>query len=142
MALKKGKVDKAAWLSTLEVNTVAPLKLTEALLPNILQSNLKKIAVITSMMGSITDNTSGGSYIYRSSKAALNAAFRSLAIDLRGDGIAIGILHPGWVKTDMGGSNAILSTEESVKGLIEVIGALNLKTSGQFTNYNGKAIPW
>ena len=93
-------------------------------------------------MGSIADNGSGGSYLYRSAKAGLNAAVRSLAIDLKDDAIPILLLHPGWVKTDMGGSSAPLEIEESVRGMITQIRNLDMSTTGSFVEWNGAVIPW
>ncbi|MGB6977323.1 MAG: SDR family oxidoreductase, partial [Gammaproteobacteria bacterium] len=97
------------WLEVLQINTIAPLLLAENLINNVARSQLKIIANMSSKMGSIADNTSGTAYIYRSSKAALNAAAKSLAIDLREYGIVAIVLHPGWVKTDMGGPNALIT---------------------------------
>jgi NAD(P)-dependent dehydrogenase (short-subunit alcohol dehydrogenase family) len=93
-------------------------------------------------MGSIANNTSGGSYAYRTSKAALNAAFKSLAIDLRDDGIAVAVLNPGWVRTDMGGPGARLSPAESVADLRRVIESIDLSGSGGFYNHDGSPLPW
>lgn len=137
-----GSIDSAAWEQVFRVNSVAPLKLVETFLPCLEQGQEKTIAMMSSKMASIADNTSGGSYIYRSSKAALNAVTRSLAIDLAGKGIKVVCLHPGWVQTDMGGANALISTEESVRGLKNVLDKLGKKQSGCFWNYNGEHIPW
>ena len=93
-------------------------------------------------MGSISDNSSGGSYQYRSSKAALNAVVKSLAQDLAKDHISVAAIHPGWVKTRMGGANALIDTDTSVSGIAQVIAQLNLSNSGQFFNYNGQTIGW
>ncbi len=93
-------------------------------------------------MGSIADNGSGGSIIYRTSKAALNAAMKSLSIDLRDLGINVLILHPGWVKTDMGGPNALIDAELSVNGMRRVIADSTLQQSGSFLKYDGSTIPW
>ena len=97
---------------------------------------------LTSGMGSVANNTTGGSYAYRSSKAALNAAFKSLSIDLKDDGIAVAVLSPGWVRTDMGGANARLSPEESVADLRRVIEGLDLAGSGGFYSYDVSPLPW
>lgn len=97
---------------------------------------------MTSKMGSIADNTSGGSYLYRSSKAALNAVGKSMAHDLSDKGISVAICHPGWVLTEMGGPNALIDTQTSIKGLIEVIEQLGPENTGQFFNYDGALIPW
>ncbi|WP_299322069.1 SDR family oxidoreductase [Parasphingopyxis sp.] len=135
-------LDREDWLKTLEINSVAPTLLAARLKPNVAASEHKKMAVITSKMGSIADNGRGGAIIYRSSKAAVNAAWKSLAIDFADAGIAVVILHPGWVQTDMGGPNALIDVETSVSGLRAVIDALSLQTSGRFTAYDGSEIPW
>ncbi|MGR5456767.1 SDR family NAD(P)-dependent oxidoreductase, partial [Vibrio alfacsensis] len=92
----------------LEINTIAPLKLVEALYPKIQKSTIRKIACLSSKVGSMTENTSGGGYIYRSSKAALNSVVKSLSNDLSQEGITVLALHPGWVQTEMGGPNALI----------------------------------
>lgn len=137
-----GELDGAAWLEVFATNSIAPLQITGALLANLKAAKRPRVVGISSRMGSIGDNSSGGAYIYRSSKAALNAALASAAIDLREAGIAVGILHPGWVETDMGGSNALIDTATSVAGLRKVIDKLDLKNSGRFFSYDGSSIPW
>lgn len=122
-----------------EINSIAPLRLTRALLPNL--RNGSKIALITSRMGSIDDNSSGGMYGYRMSKAALNMAGRSLAIDLRPEGIAVGLFHPGMVATAMTDYRGI-SPEESAHNLLARIDALSLAGSGQFLHADGTPLPW
>jgi NAD(P)-dependent dehydrogenase (short-subunit alcohol dehydrogenase family) len=124
----------------MEVNAFAPLRICEALLPNMQAGS--KIANITSLMGSIADNGSGGYYGYRASKAAFNALGRSLAMDLKEHGIAVAQLHPGFVKTRMVNFDGLLSPEESAAGLAERIEALNLEDSGSFWHSNGKELPW
>jgi NAD(P)-dependent dehydrogenase (short-subunit alcohol dehydrogenase family) len=123
-------------------NTVGPLRVTAALLANLRAGERRLVANITSRMGSIADNTSGGSYAYRSSKAALNMANRSMAHELGADGILCVVFHPGWVQTDMGGANAPLSVEDSVRGLLEVMDGLTTADNGRFLNYSGEEIPW
>ncbi|MFO1156164.1 MAG: SDR family oxidoreductase [Rhodospirillales bacterium] len=135
-------VDYAAWPEVLRVNVMAPLKVTAVLAPNLAASGLRIAVGISSLMGSIEDNTSGGSYIYRSSKAALHAVTRSLAIDLRSKKIIVCVLNPGWVRTDMGGSAAMLDPFESVAGMRDVIARLTLRESGHFFNYDGTELPW
>ncbi|MBL8658817.1 MAG: SDR family oxidoreductase [Rhodospirillales bacterium] len=135
-------IDYAAWAEVLRVNTMSPLKVSAVFADSVAKSGLKKIVTITSQMGSIADNGSGGSYIYRSSKAALNAAMKSLAHDLNAKKIAVAVLHPGWVRTDMGGSGATIDPFESVAGLRQVIDELSLETSGRFLAYDGREIPW
>lgn len=124
----------------MEVNAFAPLLVCEALLPNLPAGS--KIANITSRMGSIGDNDSGGRYGYRASKAAFNAFGRSLAIDLKGRGIALAQLHPGFVKTRMVNFDGLISPEESAVGLAERIAALTLENSGSFWHSNGEDLPW
>jgi NAD(P)-dependent dehydrogenase (short-subunit alcohol dehydrogenase family) len=123
-----------------EVNALGPLRVTGSLIPAL--RNGAKIALLTSRMGSIADNESGGSYGYRMSKAALNAAGVSLAKDLSSRGIAVAILHPGYVKTDMTGPSALIDAEESVAGLLDRIDRLNLENSGSFWHMNGDLLPW
>lgn len=133
--------DAAAWINTLAVNSVAPVMLAKAALPLVAAAKGKMVA-ITSRMGSIGDNGSGGYIAYRSSKAALNAAWRSFALDSAPKGVPAAVLHPGWVKTRMGGASAPLTTEQSVSGLREVIAGLTPERSGGFYNYDGAPIPW
>ena len=124
-----------------EVNALAPLRLTHALLPQLQRGS--KLVLMTSRMGSIDDNTSGGSYGYRMSKVALNMAGTSLAIDLKPRGIAVAILHPGLVRTRMINFNPQgISPEESVRGLLARIDALTLDNSGSFWHANGERLPW
>ena len=137
-----GTLDYTAWAESFKVNSMAPLKMAKAFTGHIAAGQLKKIATITSKMGSIDDNTSGGSYIYRSSKTAVNMVMKSLAIDLQPKGISAVTLHPGWVQTDMGGSNALINTRQSVSGMREVIDHLTLANSGRFIAYDGKEIAW
>ena len=124
-----------------EVNAIAPLGFTTALLPNL--SNGSKVILMTSRMGSIDDNTSGGSYGYRMSKVALSMAGKSLAIDLKPQGIAVAILHPGLVQTRMTNFNqAGITTKTSVKGLLARIEELDLNNTGTFWHANGEVLPW
>jgi NAD(P)-dependent dehydrogenase (short-subunit alcohol dehydrogenase family) len=130
------------WLHVFQVNTIAPLKMAEAFVEHVAQSQLKTIATVTSKMGSIADNTSGGVYIYRSTKAALNMVMKSLAQDVELSGIKVALLHPGWVKTDMGGSNALITPQQSVAGMLKVILNLSRQDSGRFVAYDGVEIEW
>lgn len=123
-----------------EINALAPLQVTESLLPNMVEGS--KIANITSRMGSIADNDSGGRYGYRASKAALNAFGKSLAEDLKTRGIAVAMLHPGWVQTRMVNFSGLISTQESASGLIERIDQLSLANTGGFWHTNGETLPW
>lgn len=137
-----GHTDYAEWIEAFRINSMAPLKMAESFATQVSRSKLKTIVTISSMMGSIADNGSGGNYLYRSSKVAVNMVMKSLAIDLKQSGITAAILHPGWVKTDMGGPNAMITTEQSVFGMRQVIGNLTISDSGRFLDYNGREIPW
>ncbi len=130
------------WAESFKINAMASLKMAEAFVQHITRGQLKKIVTLTSKMGSIDDNTSGESYIYRTSKTAVNMVMKSLSIDLKPYGISVATLHPGWVQTDMGGSNALISVQTSVAGLRKVIEGLNLENTGKFIAYDGKAINW
>lgn len=123
-----------------EVNALGALRVSTALLPMLADG--AKIAVISSRMGSIADNSSGGSYGYRMSKAALNAAARSLALDLAPRNISVAILHPGFVSTDMVGGRGEISPEESARGLVSRIDELNVDNSGTFWHQKGDVLPW
>ena len=135
-----GSLDIDSLRLQMEVNAFAPLRICEALLPNLQAGG--KIANITSRMGSIGDNDSGGRYGYRASKAAFNAFGRSLAIDLKKRGIAVAQLHPGFVKTRMVNFGGLITPEESAAGLAARIAALNLENSGSFWHCNGEELPW
>jgi len=137
-----GSLDYAAWTRVLDTNSLGPMRVTEAFLENVAKSHLKQIVTITSGMGSIEDNTSGGRYAYRSSKAAVNMVMKSLSVDLAPRGITCIVMNPGWVRTDMGGSGGKLSPAESIKAMRSVIAALKPEDSGKFLNYTGKPYPW
>jgi NAD(P)-dependent dehydrogenase (short-subunit alcohol dehydrogenase family) len=123
-----------------EVNAMGPLRLTVALRKRLKKG--AKVALVTSRMGSIDDNSSGGFYGYRMSKAALNMAGKSLAIDLRDAGVAVVILHPGMVKTDMVQGHGQVEPEDAARGLLARIDELSLETSGSFFHANGERLPW
>ena len=137
-----GNFNAKEWLDVFKVNTIAPLLITQKILKNLRLGKDKKLAFISSKVGSIEDNTEGGMYIYRTSKTALNQVIKSLSIDLKEENFIVVALHPGWVQTDMGGPNALIDTKTSVKGMIEVIDNLTPKNSGKFYNYDGSTIPW
>lgn len=137
-----GQLDYSTWTKTITVNAQAPVKMAEAFLPHLKRGDKKLLIAISSLMGSIADNSSGGSIIYRSSKAALNAAMKSIAIDLKEQAVGVLIFHPGWVKTDMGGSNAPLEATQSVAGMRQAISAFSLEQSGSFVKYDGTSLPW
>lgn len=135
-------VDYAAWCEVLRANTMAPLKVCVAFLDHLTRGRQRKIVTISSKMGSMTDNTSGGAYIYRSSKAAVNAIMKSLSMDLRDQDIIVVVLNPGWVRTDMGGPGARIDSFESVAGMRDVINNLRIEDSGRFLHYDGTEISW
>lgn len=137
-----GNLDYARWQQTLLTNTIAPVKLSEALLPQLMAGQDKLIVAVSSLMGSIADNGSGGSLLYRSSKAGLNAVMHSLAIDLQVRGVGVLILHPGWVRTDMGGPNGLIDVEESVRGMCQCIDGFDPGQTGSFVKYDGTSLPW
>ncbi|MFL5305687.1 MAG: SDR family oxidoreductase [Polyangia bacterium] len=133
-------VDLADVRTQIEVNAIGPLRAVKALRRNIRRGG--KLALITSRMGSIGDNGSGGYYGYRMSKAALNAAGVSLARDLRGSGIAVAILHPGFVRTDMTEGSGTVEPDQAAKQLVDRLDALTLETTGTFWHANGQVLPW
>lgn len=137
-----GSTDASAWEETLRINVIAPKQLVEGLVPALRRSQQPVVALLTSKMGSLDDNHSGGAYIYRSSKAALNAVGKSLAHDLAGEGIKILMLHPGWVRTDMGGPNAEMDVSESVTAMLGIINAAVPADNGRFIDVDGSTIPW
>jgi len=137
-----GNTDEAKWLECFRINTIAPLKMMEYFVNHVAVSEYKIMASMSSKMGSMADNGSGGSYVYRSSKAAINAVMASAAIDLKPQNIKVAILHPGWVKTDMGGPNAEISTEQCVTQLKQILSKLTLDLSGSFFDIDGTVIPW
>ena len=141
-AVPFGDLKSQEWGEVLLVNSIAPILVAQRMLPRIRRSGSKTIAILTSQMGSIGNNTSGGSYIYRSSKAALNAGAKSMALDLKGIGVKVILLHPGWVQTDMGGPNAEITVEQSVAGMVTLIERLGIDESGSFFNYRGEMLPW
>lgn len=130
------------WLQEFHVNAIAPFMVTRALRGNLAAAEDALVAMISSKMGSMSDNTSGGAYSYRSSKAALNAVTVCLAQDLAGDGTRVVALHPGWVRTDMGGANAPVDASQSASGLRKVMIGIDETQNGGFFDYTGAAIPW
>ncbi len=136
------QLDYSTWTKTLTVNVQAPVKMAEAFLPHLKRGDKKLLVSISSLMGSIADNRGGGSIIYRSSKAALNAAMKSIAIELKEQAIGVLIFHPGWVKTGMGGNNAPLEAVQSIAGMRQAISAFSLEQTGHFVKYDGTQLPW
>lgn len=135
-----GEIDAGNIRAQFEVNALAPLRVTEALLKNLKKGS--KVALITSRMGSIADNGSGSRYGYRMSKAALNAAGKSLALDLKEQGIPVVLLHPGFVQTDMVNHAGDIPAETAAERLMQRIEQLSLDTTGQFFHSNGESLPW
>jgi NAD(P)-dependent dehydrogenase (short-subunit alcohol dehydrogenase family) len=134
------RLDFASIQRQMEVNAYGPLRVTSKLSPRLAAG--AKIALITSRMGSIADNGSGGMYGYRMSKAALNAAGKSLALDLASRGVAVAILHPGYVKTDMTDNHGSVLPDDAARDLLRRIDELTLETSGTFWHANGEVLPW
>ena len=130
------------WLYTLLVNCLGPVRVTEAFTSHVARSERRLVVAITSHMGSIAEISSPGSYYYRSSKAALNASMKGLSLELRARGIGVLLLHPGWVKTRMGGPGALITTAQSVTGMRAIVERFSLADSGRFLRYNGTEIPW
>ena len=137
-----GNLDYSAWARVLDTNTLGPMRVVEAFLENVAKGRRKQIVTITSAMGSIEDNASGGRYAYRSSKAAVNMVMKSLSIDLAPRGITCILVHPGWVRTDMGGPGGKITPAESVRALRSLIESIRPEDSGKFFNYDGKPYPW
>jgi NAD(P)-dependent dehydrogenase (short-subunit alcohol dehydrogenase family) len=135
-------VDPEAWHRAFQVNTIAPLILTQKLLPQLRAGKDQRLAYLSSKRGSIADNTSGASYVYRSTKSALNQVVKSLSEDLRQEGFIALALHPGWVRTDMGGPNGLIDTQTSASGLLSVIEEATAEQSGMFLSYDGSTIKW
>ena len=140
--MEETNLDPELWLDEMMINAIGPVVLTQKLKENLISGNEKKVVFISSQMGSIDDNYSGGYYFYRTSKSALNSAAKSLSIDWKAEEISVLMLHPGWVKTDMGGSKAKLEIDESVNSMIKVIEASNISNTGSFLNYNGDKLEW
>ncbi|MGH6951218.1 MAG: SDR family oxidoreductase [Vitreimonas sp.] len=137
-----GDVDARAVLTLIQVNALAPLVLAETLADNVAASERKVMAFQTSLMGSIGDNSSGGAYAYRLSKAALNMVGRGIASDLRARGVIAVLLHPGWVRTRMGGPSGRIGVEECVEAQQRLLDTLTSGQSGRFFNYDGRELPW
>lgn len=137
-----GNLDYTQWQHIMQVNVFAPVRMTEVFLPHLQRGKLKTVVAMSSLMGSMADNGSGGSILYRSSKAALNAAMKSISLDIRYKEIAVLILHPGWVKTDMGGINAPMESPDSVTKMRNTIANFGLGKTGEFLRYDGTSLPW
>lgn len=137
-----GQSDYADWEQMFRVNVLGPMKMAEAFVEHVAASEQKKIVTLTSIVGSIGSNAFGGMYAYRSTKAGANAIMKSMALDLARRGIAAAPLHPGWAKTDMGGTNAPVEPQDSVSGLRQVIAGLDKAKAGKFWQWDGTELPW
>ena len=142
LGVKFGRHNYDDWIEEFRVNTLAPLRVAEALVNHVGRSERKQMAFISSQTGSNELNTSSGSPGYRASKAALNSAVRSAAVELAPLGITCVLLHPGWVRTEMGGADADLDLQTSIQGVRRVIDDLTPDDNGRFLNYDGSEIPW
>jgi NAD(P)-dependent dehydrogenase (short-subunit alcohol dehydrogenase family) len=134
-------MDYQAWRETFEVNTMGPLRMVQLFLPNLRLSDRPRVLTISSQMGALSRKR-GGSYAYRSSKAAVNKVMQGLAIDLAEDGIIVSLVHPGWVQTDMGGAQADITPQESAVGIFRIAENLAQSDSGRFLKWNGEEHPW
>jgi len=137
-----GELDYERFERFFAINTLGMLRVTEALLPQLRRGERRVIANMTSRMGSIADNTSGGAYEYRATKAGMNMVNRSLSVDLQPEGFICLVLHPGWVQTAMGGASAPLPVADSAAGLLRIIDAADAEYNGGFYDYSGQSLPW
>jgi NAD(P)-dependent dehydrogenase (short-subunit alcohol dehydrogenase family) len=135
-------VDDTAWGEVMRINVMAPLRLAMLLADQVAASERKQMAFVSSRLGSIGANSTGGLYVYRSSKAALNAVVKGLAVDLAARGITAVALAPGWVKTDMGGPHADLDAATSIAGMRRVLDGLTPAESGRLIEHTGEILPW
>lgn len=137
-----GALDRAAFERVLATNTLGPVRVLEALLPNLRAGRGKAVVTVSSVMGSIARTEVAGALPYRTSKAAVNMAMRSIARELEPEGFTVVVVHPGWVRTDMGGPQAAIDVETSVRGLVSLIDRLRPADSGRFFDYTGAELPW
>ena len=137
-----GKIDYKSFKNTFKVNTLAPLKICETFIEQIKNSDKKTVAIITSMMGSISLNKDGKEFIYRVTKCAANMVVKCLANELQNDEVTVLAIHPGWVKTDMGGKDAPVTPEESAKGIYNILTKADKSTTGKFLDFQGDELPW
>ncbi len=135
-------MDYDAWREAFEVNTLAPFRLAVSLRANLLRSRRPRVVTISSQMGSFDRKSSPGNYAYQGSKAAVNKVMQALAQEFHGDGIVVCPVHPGWVRTDMGGPSAQISADESASGLFDLVESLTIGDTGQFWTWDGRRHPW
>ena len=136
-----GSLDPAEWRRIFEINTLAPLMMAEAFADHVARSRQKKLIAITSILGSLVNNN-GGRYFYRASKTALNMEWSCLAMDLAAKGVICVALHPGWVQTDMGGSGAPLTIDQSVPAMVKTIDGFTAQHNGRYIQYDGTELSW
>ncbi|MEP3226911.1 MAG: SDR family oxidoreductase [Parasphingorhabdus sp.] len=136
------QLDGDAWLELMNINVIAPVKLANGLKNNVARSDHKKMVVISSQVGSIAENETGEMMYYRSSKAAVNQAWKSLANQWKDEQLTLTMMHPGWVQTDMGGPHADLTPQQSASGMRAIIDSLDHAQTGSFHDYSGREIPW
>jgi NAD(P)-dependent dehydrogenase (short-subunit alcohol dehydrogenase family) len=147
-AMPFGKIDYARWEQVFRTNTLAPAKMTQSFVPQLERGSRKLVVTLSSGLGSMTDNTDGtrlkpgGLYLYRTSKAAMNMTMRNLSFALKPKGIAAVVISPGHVRTDMGGPNAALGIEESIRSVRKVLDGLTIADTGKFFFYDGREYPW
>ncbi|MBI1250941.1 MAG: SDR family NAD(P)-dependent oxidoreductase [Alphaproteobacteria bacterium] len=134
-------IDFDAWIDAIKIMTIGPFRVVQTLLPNLLAAPSAKIMTVTSQLGASTWPM-GGFYAYASAKAGVNKVMQAMAIDLKPRNIAVSMIHPGWVKTDMGGPNAQITPQESASGIRSVIAGLSLEDTGKFYKWNGEIHPW
>jgi NAD(P)-dependent dehydrogenase (short-subunit alcohol dehydrogenase family) len=134
-------IDFDAWIDALKIMTIGPFRVVQTFLPNLKKAAAPKVMTVTSQLGASTWPY-GGTYAYSSAKAGVNKVMQTLALDLKGDNIAVSMIHPGWVKTDMGGPNADITPEESAAGIHKVIAGLGMQDTGTFFKWNGDIHPW
>ena len=137
-----GHFDRALWREVFEINLFTPMRLSELLVDSVARAPRGRIVTLSSMLGSMAMNDFGGLYAYRASKAGVNAIMKSMAIDLAERGVIAIALHPGWVRTDMGGPEAPLDVETSIRGIRSVIDGLRPQDSGEFLSWDGSKLPW
>ena len=140
--LEFGEIDYEDWAYTFQINTMGPLRMVENFVEHLASSDRKLVVNVSSKMGSLTANETGGQYVYRSSKAALNAVTKSLSIDLKDKSVTVISVHPGHVQTDMGGEEAPVTIGKSVSGLRKLIAKITEEDTGQFFDFDGSNIPW
>lgn len=135
------EMDYDAWAEVLAVNTIAPMRVTQSLLPNLRAADGARIVTISSQLGALSYQ-SKGRYAYRSSKAAVNMVMKQMADELKPEGILCMLFHPGWVQTDMGGAEADITPQDSARQMADVIDCLTIKDTGSFLNWTGKPHDW